>query len=568
MSIGIRRWLKNPGIKAMSVVFLALVLINVVAVWGILSSRRSAQALAMEDLRLQTTAYARSLEAVLSSRRGDFIFLSQSPPLANAPVSLAANDPIAVRWRRLDIEGSLLLFLAAHPEVVRLVLRDSGGQPLVAAGRREGAPVLLPARDYPRSARSGDGCLVGSWPLRASVGDNPGELETVVEISKLLEIAVPGMGQQYSLLQQESVDEARLAHEEQGTLVVAMPIRDDGWPPPVHWVLLCQENQSHLLGSVTALATRYRTTIILNLAVMSLALVLGLVGYQQFRRAMALEAENRQQERVRQLERQVLHNERLASVGQLAAGMAHEINNPLEGMANYLSLLEEDLKSSKTDGSLELVARVREGLERVAGIIRQVLTFADPGVTPHSPLELNEVLNETIDFVRSNPSFRRTEVMVCNSREELPILGNRVTLGQLFLNLLMNSCQLQPEGGQIEVATMREGDRATVIIADCGPGIAPEVLPRIFEPFYSTRGSTGLGLATCHGIVTDHGGKIWAQNRAGGGAIFQVELPVHSRKPEHRLEVSDRPPQSQAIPSEADAREPAGEDTRRKRQIP
>jgi signal transduction histidine kinase len=516
----------------MSIVFLVLMLINAVAIWEILSSRRSAQSLAMEDLRLQTTAYARSLEAVLSSRRGDFIFLSQSPPLANAAASLTGDDPLAVRWRRLDIEGSLLLFLAAHPEVVRLVVRDSGKRPILAAGRREGAPVLLPAHDYASPARSADGCLVGSWPLRASTGDNPGELEAVLEVSRLLGIAVPGMGQQFSLIQQESVDEKSLAREEEGTLVVAIPIRDEGWPPPVRWVLLCQENQSHLLWSVTTLASRYRTTVILNFAVMTLALMLGIFGYQQFRRAMALEAENRQQARVRQLERQVLHSERLASVGQLAAGMAHEINNPLEGMANYLALLEEDLGSGRTEESVELVARVREGLERVAAIIRQVLTFADPGVTPHSPIELNEVLNETVCFVRSNPAFRRTEVIVRNSNEPLRILGNRVTLGQLFLNLLMNSCQLQPEGGQIELATMRDADTVSLIVADCGPGIAPEVLPHIFEPFYSTRGSTGLGLSVCHGIVAEHNGKIWAQNRPGGGAIFQVEFPLISTEAE------------------------------------
>jgi len=223
----------------------------------------------------------------------------------------------------------------------------------------------------------------------------------------------------------------------------------------------------------------------------------------------------------------------------LAAGIAHEINNPLEGMSNYLGLLEEDLRGCKAKDSLELVGNVREGLERVARIIRQVLTFSDPGGAPRISLDLNEVLEETIAFVRSNPNFRQMAVVLRTSGTELRILGNRVTLGQLFLNLLMNACQVQPEGGQIEVASLEDGGRAVVLVADCGPGIPEDVLPRIFEPFYSTRGSTGLGLAVCHGIVEEHWGKIQAFNRLGGGAVFQVEIPLQSSLPaQQELEAS------------------------------
>jgi signal transduction histidine kinase len=246
---------------------------------------------------------------------------------------------------------------------------------------------------------------------------------------------------------------------------------------------------------------------------------------------MVLQAENQQQARMRELERQMMHNERLASVGRLAAGMAHEINNPLEGMGNYLSLLEEDLRSNRTEGSLELVRRVREGVERVAGIISQVLTFSDPGVAPHVSLDLNEVIDETVNFLRSNPTFKHIAVRRRTSDQRLQIAGNRVTLGQLFLNLLMNACQVQPDGGQIEVTSLRDGDFAVVLVADCGPGIPAEALPRIFEPFFSTRGSTGLGLSLCHGIVADHQGRIRAENRLEGGALFRVEFPHEAHDP-------------------------------------
>jgi signal transduction histidine kinase len=531
---GMRRWLQGPSIKVMSLLFMALVVINGASVIGIVSSRHSAESLAKKDLTLQTTVHARSLEAVLSSRRGDFIFLSQSSPLVDAPTALAASNPIDRRWGRLDIEGSLLLYLNGHPDVQRLAIRDSGGRPLVVAGRREGAPVLLPPGDY-----SGDseGMLVGKWQLRASQGP-PGVLEAVLDIDRLLDIAAPGLGPEFSLVPEDVFDPALLHGESGDSLVVSMPVRDESWPQPICWILVCRQPNSNLLHSFTALAGRYRTTVILNLIIMSAALVLGVFAFQQVRRTAALKAENRQQEKVRELERRVLHNERLASVGRLAAGMAHEINNPLEGMANYLGLLEDDLRRGRTAASLELVQRAREGLERVAGIIRQVLTFSDPGHGQLARVDVNDVLNEAVSFVRSNPSFRRTGFTLNPCLGEVPVMGNRVTLGQLFLNLLMNASQVQPEGGQIEIASLKQEGKAVVIVADCGPGIPAEVLPRMFEPFFSTRGSTGLGLSVCHGIATEHGGRLWAENRMEGGAMFFVELPLSAAEAERESKPS------------------------------
>ena len=104
--------------------------------------------------------------------------------------------------------------------------------------------------------------------------------------------------------------------------------------------------------------------------------------------------------------------------------------------------------------------------------------------------------------------------------------GNAVTLGQLFLNLLLNAAQIQGGRGEIEIACRSEGGRAVVRVADRGPGISAEARGHLFEPFFSTRGSIGLGLAVCAGIVRDHGGIIRAANRDGGGAELTVELPL------------------------------------------
>ena len=132
--------------------------------------------------------------------------------------------------------------------------------------------------------------------------------------------------------------------------------------------------------------------------------------------------------------------------------------------------------------------------------------------------------------MRSNPAFRPVELsLAAPGPAHLAVAGNATTLGQLFLNLLMNACQAQPEGGRVEVSSQVKEGRVVVAVEDRGPGISPEVAGRLFEPFVSTRGSTGLGLAVCHGIVREHGGEIRASNRPGGGARFEVELPLAAR---------------------------------------
>ena len=274
-----------------------------------------------------------------------------------------------------------------------------------------------------------------------------------------------------------------------------------------------------------SLAARYRRTVLLNAAIITLSLGLGLVAFRQARRSARLTAAAEQQARVRELERQLFHSERLASVGQLAAGLAHEINNPLEGMTNYLSLLREDLADGRAEEARELVELLAEGVGRVAGIIHQVLAFADPGRTPKSQLDLAAVVRHTAGFVAANPAHSGIRIAIDLPSEPLPVMGNEVTLGQLLLNLLVNACQAQPRGGEVEISARASGGRAVLTVADRGPGLAPEIRDRLFEPFQSTRGSTGLGLAVCHGIAADHEGEISVVPRPGGGTVFRVDLP-------------------------------------------
>lgn len=531
--------------------------VNAVALWGIFAARRGALEAARHELELETAAHARSLEAVLATLRGDLVFLSQSPVLVRYQESAASSDPLVRRWSRLDVEGALLLFLEAHPAVLRLELHGREGKLLVLAGRRRSAPAILPldaesadlgieaGTETARTDRGGAALWRGRFPLGAprpglptvgagTDGAGRGAIEVRIDPARLLAIAAPGYGDRLRLMT-EAADatpvDAEPANDPGGNtagtgLVARAGLSEAQWSPPLRGTLVRQETESRLVASVESLAGRYRTTVILYSLVLTLTLVLGTVALRQSRKAVQLQAARRHEADVRELERQLFHSERLASLGRLAAGLAHEINNPLEGMANYLSLLEEDLETGRTVGTGELVRRLRQGLDRVAGAMRQVLALADPAHAPKEPLDLVGVLTEAVEFLRANPAYRKVCMELEVSRRPLEVRGTPVTLGQLFLNLLLNACQVQPDGGEVQVWAGQQDGRVRVCIADRGPGLPAELGGRIFEPFVSTRTSSGLGLAVCLGIVEDHRGTIRGLNREDGGAVFEVVLPA------------------------------------------
>jgi signal transduction histidine kinase len=303
------------------------------------------------------------------------------------------------------------------------------------------------------------------------------------------------------------------------------PVRAEGWSMPGPLVLACAQPEGTVVGLAEPVWARYRTTFALNAAVMVLALLLGGFAVQQARRRARLEARAAQETRVRELERQLFHAERLTTVGRLAAGIAHEINNPLEGMSNYLTLARDALSRGDAEGAERHVASVRQGLDRAAGIVRQVLAHADPAKAPKTPVDLNEVLRETEHFVESRREFRHIRFDLDLAEGTLLVRGSPVMLGQVAVNLILNACEVQPEGGEVRVASRREDGHAVVDFADRGPGIPEGDRPRVFEPFFSTRESTGLGLSICHTIVQQHEGELTVHGQEGGGSLFRMKIP-------------------------------------------
>ena len=320
-------------------------------------------------------------------------------------------------------------------------------------------------------------------------------------------------------------------------LRASAPIRADGWSAPSPWTLDCARGQDAAIALIDPLMKRYRLTVALNALVLTLAILLGSFAIQQMRKRERLEGKAREENRVREVERQLFHAERLTTVGRLAAGMAHEINNPLEGMSNYLVLLSEALGRGDIAAAKRHGEGVRLGLDAAAGVVRQILMHADPAVAPRAAFGLGETVMQAVELVRSRAEFE-TIRFVCDVPPEGPaVVGNQVLLGQVFMNLALNACEAQPQGGEVKVSVnSEEGGWAVVEFADRGPGITAGDAERIFEPFYSTKGSTGLGLSICHAIASQHGGTLTAASRPGGGALFVLRLPG--------LGVTEAPPSS------------------------
>jgi signal transduction histidine kinase len=515
-----------------------MVAINVGGIGGIAMARRGLMEEAGRALELETAARARSIESALASTRADLAFLTGSPIFFGLETALGSRDPGEARWRRLDAEGSLLLFLRGHPEVTHLLARSQAGAPLVEAGRRGGVPVLwVSGREAAGvSGRDGGagGRITGRFDFAVGVRKVRGSatLEAVIEPGRLLAPGPPADDAARACVLVDR-DDSVLATEpgapagdEGDWMRASAPVLTEGWSAPAPWTLSCARRRAPAVALVEPFASRYRATLLLNLLVMGLALLLGAFAIHQARRRLALEARAREEARVRELERQLFHVERLGTVGRLAAGMAHEINNPLEGMANYLGLARDALRRGDADEAQRRLDGAQEGLRRASGIVRQVLAHADPATAPQAVLDLNPVLERAVEFVRSRPEFRALRFDLDLDRGPVRVRGSQALLGQVFLNVLVNACEAQPRGGEVRVRSRREGGRVVVECADRGPGVPAADSGRIFEPFYSTKDSTGLGLSICYSIVAQHGGDLGVEPRAGGGAVFRMRFPA------------------------------------------
>lgn len=229
----------------------------------------------------------------------------------------------------------------------------------------------------------------------------------------------------------------------------------------------------------------------------------------------------------RRLERQLAQSGKLAAIGELAAGVAHEINNPLFAILGLVEFVLADLEpGSKSHERLTLVHQT--ALE-IKEIVRALLEFARENPDEQRVVALDDVVRETVDLVRRTSANHGVEIEQSLGEGPFLVHGSPNQLKQIFLNLLANARHALPDGGVVTLRLERDGDWVTASVSDTGPGIPPEELPRIFEPFYTTRrasGGTGLGLSVSLGIAESHGGSLTALSEPGQGAVFSLSLPI------------------------------------------
>jgi two-component system NtrC family sensor kinase len=232
------------------------------------------------------------------------------------------------------------------------------------------------------------------------------------------------------------------------------------------------------------------------------------------------------------LQTQLIQSAKLSGIGQMISGVAHELNNPLTTVMGYSQLLQ----ASDVDETIkEDLRRIYDDALRAQRIVQNLLTFARQKRPQRGPVDINEVIEQTLSLRKYQLRVDNVEV-VTELAENLPwTVADGDQLQQVLLNIINNAHQAvsQQRGGGILTirSELVDGDTIRVTLADTGPGMPPQVLKRIFDPFFTTKdvgAGTGLGLSVSHGIIQEHGGRIWAESERGQGATFFVELPVRT----------------------------------------
>src|SRR3954449_10322298 len=238
------------------------------------------------------------------------------------------------------------------------------------------------------------------------------------------------------------------------------------------------------------------------------------------------------------LEEQLRQAQKMEAVGQLAGGIAHDFNNLLTVIAGYGEIARRHIGAGPGAGELEEIERAAD---RAAELTRQLLAFARRQVLAPVLLDLNEVAGGLVPML-GRLIGADIEIAMLAAPELPPVLADRAQLEQVIINLAINACDAMPDGGTLAIETSCGEGLVKLAVSDTGTGIDPEVLERIFEPFYTTKDvgfGTGLGLATVHGIVVQSGGRVDVTSRPGMGSTFTVRFPAapHERAhdaPEHR----------------------------------
>ena len=297
------------------------------------------------------------------------------------------------------------------------------------------------------------------------------------------------------------------------------------WMPSKDWLLVIDRDPWEAMGPLR-LALKVELIALLAASL----LVGGAVVFHTRQLVGRLAAEDRNRVAT---EAQLAHSARLVSLGRMAAGVAHEINNPLAAIGELAGLMEdlidEEFLERATHGALfrDNVRKIQLHIDRTRGITHRMLGFARRMEPHQDTFNANDVVSEALSFIEREAAFRQVE-LVSNLATDLPMIrSDRAQLQQVFLNLLNNALDAVPDGGRIKVASRATRDAIEVSIEDNGCGIEKEIRDRIFDPFFTTKApgeGSGLGLSICHTITKGLGGSLTFDSEPGKGTVFRVRL--------------------------------------------
>ncbi len=228
------------------------------------------------------------------------------------------------------------------------------------------------------------------------------------------------------------------------------------------------------------------------------------------------------------MEQRLAVSERLAAVGKLAARVAHELNNPLDGILRYINLAMRVGAADRDDRIERYLSEAKKGMMRMAQIVRELLQFSRTSHSDYSQTSVNELVEDAVKALAKEANAAGVTVIL-SLESELPPL-HAGSLFQVFCNLIKNAIDAMPNGGTLTVTTKKVEQHMVVRFDDTGVGL-PKEIDRIFEPFFTTKEQgkgTGLGLAVSRDIVERHNGQMTAENREGGGARFEIRVPLSS----------------------------------------
>ena len=219
--------------------------------------------------------------------------------------------------------------------------------------------------------------------------------------------------------------------------------------------------------------------------------------------------------------------ERLAAVGKLAASVAHELNNPLDGILRYINLALRIAEADQQEKLADYLRQSRKGLQRMVQIISELLEFSRSTYSSFQEADINKIVEEAVKTLESQTQENQIEIIRSYSRDMPNIRSGN--LFQVFCNLIKNAIDAMGSGGKLEVTTRCDQYNLFIEFADTGTGLSKEVRDKLFEPFYTTKApgkGTGLGLAISRDIVERYNGQILADNRPTGGSVFTVFIPL------------------------------------------